>query len=212
MQKKNNTTAIKRTTSAFIRGVAIGLLSLAISPAAYSFDFGPFKIKVGDDSQPAARPGGQASSSNRQQDITDAGVLAVSSPSDRPAVWPTSPHCRPLAFISKLDVDTAYAHAMRAFSFSTEEEVRRLESRTTVYRTDPIYKHIATRGSFYRMEQLVRYRGPNGEARTIQLAMALSKEGAGTAVEANYCTNPREAIEAEASYHDFVNKTIRNTF
>ena len=185
------------------------LCAALLSSHAHAFDFGPIRINVGGSANSVSQPGGSAGQS--QDDITDPGVLAVSSMSP-PRVWPTSPHCRPNSFTVPTDVDTAYARAMRKFTFRTNDEVREMEKRTAVYRTDPIYKHTARPGSFYRMEQLVQYGGENGETRTLHLSMTLSKEKNGTFVEANYCTNPRNAEEATASYHAFVNKTLRDTF
>ena len=179
--------------------------------SADTYSFGPFKLNVGDAAGSAAKPGG-GSSNQSQDEINDPGIHAVSS-MNPPRVWPTSPHCRPNKFTASIDVDTAYARAMRTFTFRTNDEVREMERRTTVYRTDPIYKHTAKPGSFYRMEQLVQYAGPNGESKLMHLSMTLSKEKSGTFVEANYCTNPRSnADETTDSYHAFVNKTIRDTF
>ncbi len=183
--------------------------AVLLASPGYALDLGPSKINVGGSENSASQAGG--SSGQAQDDITDPGVLAVSS-MNPPRIWPTSPHCRPNSFTVSTDVDTAYARVMRKFTFRTTEEVREMEKRTTVYRTDPIYKHTAKPGSFYRMEQLVQYGGENGETKTLHLSMTLSKEKKGTFVEANYCTNPRNAQEATAAYHAFVNKTIRNTF
>lgn len=153
----------------------------------------------------------QTPQSAPQDAAADPGIAAASTGAGLSA-WRSSPHCRMMKFPTPLDVDTAYARVMRTFNFQTEQEVQNIEKSYTMTRRDPIYKHTANRGSFYRMEQLVKIQNQGSGQRRLHLAMTLAKEGKGTSVDAGYCTDPENADGTLPPYHDHVQKTIRAVF
>jgi hypothetical protein len=68
--------------------------------------------------------------------------------------------CQKFEFSAALDVDTAYARAMRAFGFRTVEERKQAAKMQSYGYIDQGFKHAAQPGAFYRMSDYAQVQLP----------------------------------------------------
>lgn len=181
--------------------MAAAMLLLTLALPAYCVQFGPLTITLPGDAE-----------NEKKTNPAAVNQSVKKAPAMNAAGWPITPNCRALTFTAPLDVDTAYARAMRKFSFATNEQMQRTVDQSRALMIDPSFKYIVNQGAFYHMDQTIHYPSPTGDDRRLQIGMKLTKEGSGTDVDINYCTNERHAGEDQPSYHDYVTSMLKSTF
>lgn len=120
--------------------------------------------------------------------------------------------CKHTSFDVPLDVDTAYARAMSKLGFRTLEERRQEQRRSTLNMIDQGFKHVARPGAFYSMADRVRFQSDQGGATAEWMEMELAREGASTTkVKAGYCLGPQNPRVADAGYHAYLERVLRES-
>jgi hypothetical protein len=95
--------------------------------------------------------------------------------------------CDKLEFQTPMDIDTAYAKAMRAFGFRTTEERKRAAEQNSIGMVDQNFRHTAQPGAMYRMTDYNTVVISERQFRT-WASMELWREGPQqTTVKASYC-------------------------
>ena len=114
-------------------------------------------------------------------------------------------------FRSAMDVDTAYARAVREYGFSAQPQIYELEGEAypDIYHG---HRHEVQPGEVYRLRGIVV---PDSSAplfRGVWLALALRKAESGTTdVEPVYCEVGARAMEDQMAWHKAVQKSVRST-
>jgi len=124
------------------------------------------------------------------------------------ADWPTSQGCRVMnSYSTKLDVDTIYAKAMRAYSFrSIEQETQRGKTDALTW-TETNYLHERQPGAYYHLRQSVGFRLPPDDRHSMWMDLEIAKNGAGSDVAIKYCYN--DPVQRTASFHQALQKRLR---
>jgi hypothetical protein len=124
------------------------------------------------------------------------------------AEWPASQGCRVMdPYTTKLDVDTVYAKAMRAYSFrSIEQETQRRKTDALMV-TETNYLHERQPGAYYHLRQTVGFKLPPEDRHSMWLELEIAKNTAGSDVSIKYCyLTPTPPV---ASVHLALQKRLR---
>lgn len=119
--------------------------------------------------------------------------------------------CKAVAFQTHLDVDTAYARAMRRFKFETLEQ-KKQKMRDGLTMMDSGFKHDARPGAFYNMADLVYVQDGQGGLHSVWMEMELGKDGpARTSVSTRYCVYSADPRFADQAFYAYVDKSIHDS-
>lgn len=135
-------------------------------------------------------------------------------PGTNTAYWKAESGCRVMApYYEDVDVDTAYARAMRRWQFLTPETVAMRQANNSTFTMHKDYRHERQAGSFYRLAQDLRYAGPSQEVRKFFLDLSLSKEGPHrTRVDAVYCVRPHvDRFDMTSAGHGYIQQMVRGS-
>ncbi|RTL26848.1 MAG: hypothetical protein EKK47_20180 [Burkholderiales bacterium] len=144
-----------------------------------------------------------------------AGVVSVpdGAPGTSNAAWPAARGCRMMTdFTTHADVDTLYARAMKSFNFKSPDQIAVIRKTVDrLYVVDDGYKHEKQAGAYYHLAQSVNYVRASGMSDAMWLDLEFSKNGAGADVSAKYCTTSRDPQVGTVSFHQSVQKLIRDS-
>jgi hypothetical protein len=104
--------------------------------------------------------------------------------------------CDQFQFSAALDIDTAYARAMRNFGFRTLEERKRAAEQNSIGMMDQNFRHTAQPGAMYRMTDYNTVDAGKIKYRT-WTSMELWKEAAqSTAIRVSFCALRTDGTDA----------------
>jgi hypothetical protein len=158
-----------------------------------------------------------AGCANELRAVTDFVTTPIVQPSPKAASGPSQPVggqtnrelCDKLEFVTAMDVDSAYASAMRNFGFRTLEERKRYAERNSMGMVDDNFRHTAQPGALYRMTDYNTV-ALDGRKVSAWTSMELWRESAQqTAVKVNYCASRTDGSEATKTA---LNKAYRGAF
>jgi hypothetical protein len=101
--------------------------------------------------------------------------------------WRENVVCQAFAKRSSRDVDTTYARALTHYSFLTRTQAKGLPGFGEGLLYSAGFRHDATPGALYRLEQVVHSPDVANGQRQFKLILDLARDGSGTRVTGQYC-------------------------
>ena len=112
---------------------------------------------------------------------------------------------------SEIDVDTAYARAVREYGFSAKPQIYELESEAypDIHHG---HRHEVQPGEAYQLQGIVVPDSSTKLFRGVWLSLALRRAESGTTdVESVYCEVGARAMEDQLAWHSAVQRSIKAT-
>ena len=161
-------------------------------------------------SAPASAASGVAASSVGAR--TSNGQVGV--PDGAPGIstkdWPANEGCRIVpSYTSMLDVDTVYAHAMRAYSFRSIEQEQIRSQVDRLQWTETNFMHESHPGAYYHLRQSIGFKLTPADPHSVWMELELSKNGTGSDVSIKYCYTSRDAASGTVDFHTKLQQRFR---
>lgn len=133
-------------------------------------------------------------------------VVSVSAQCSHNPGYQRSDNCCILpSYVSSLDVDTAFARAMREYRFPTKIEGKARSP-------ERIYRYQSVKGQYHSAANEVVPHGDRSLSQGMWLFLTLERETDSTSsVSAAYCEIPSRRAESPAAWHTAVQQSIRTT-